>query len=184
MSRITARIARELLAHEGIVQEAYLDSRNIWTWSVGVTNASGHEVYPRYKDNPQDLERCLGVYLWLLGKKYAPAVEQAFAGRELSEAQFGAALSFHYNTGAISTAAWVRQWLEGDTAGARKSIMNWKAPAEIVPRRQKERALFFDGVWSAAGKSQLYKVAKPTYKPANPRPVDIGPAIEALLGGG
>ena len=86
MTKLTARIAKELIEHEAIVREAYKDSKGIWTWSVGVTSASGHTVFPAYKDNPQTIRKCLEVYIWLLRKKYIPAVEAAFAGHALTQA--------------------------------------------------------------------------------------------------
>ena len=67
-SDITERVALELIQHEAIVQEAYKDSKGIWTWGVGVTSASGHSV-ERYKDNPQPLAKCLAVEVWLLREK-------------------------------------------------------------------------------------------------------------------
>ena len=77
---ITPRIAAELIAHEGIVREAYRDSVGVWTWSVGITDASGHRV-GRYRDHPQPLSRCLEIYLWVLQNRYLPAVLQAFGLR-------------------------------------------------------------------------------------------------------
>ena len=103
---ITLRVALELLSHEAIVREAYKDSVGVWTWGVGVTDASGHKVQ-RYIDSPQTIERCLEIYVWLLRTRYAPAVRKAFEGHNLSEHEFAAALSFHYNTGAIGRATWV-----------------------------------------------------------------------------
>lgn len=181
--QITPRIALELIGHEAIVQEAYLDSVKVWTWGIGVTNASGHEVHPRYKDNPQPIERCVEVYLWLLSEKYAPAVVKAFAGRELTEAQFGAALSFHYNTGAILKADWVKRWLAGDEGAAHRSIMNWCKPVELTARRTRERDLFFDERWSSDGEATVYPVRKPSYTPdfARAKRVDVRPIIEGLL---
>lgn len=183
--QITARAALELIGHEAIVQEAYKDSVGIWTWGIGVTGASGHEVFPRYKDKPQPIEHCLAVYLWLLRDRYAPAVVAAFEGHALTEAQFAAALSFHYNTGAIGVATWVSSWLAGDVDRARAEIMNWRKPAEIIPRREKERDLFFDGKWSQDGKATIYPVRKPSYAPdwRNARRVDIRDALSRALGG-
>ena len=94
MSLLTARVALELLSHEAIVREAYQDSVGGWTWGVGVTEASGHAVCPRYVDKPQTLRWCLEMYVRLLRETYAPAVLEAFAGHALLEHQFGAALSF------------------------------------------------------------------------------------------
>ncbi|SPH24375.1 hypothetical protein DEA8626_03426 [Defluviimonas aquaemixtae] len=182
--KITPNIAAELIAHEGIVREAYKDSVGVWTWSVGVTSASGHKVWPRYVDNPQTLKRCFEVFEWLVRNKYLPPVKRAFAGHILSEAQLGAALSFHYNTGGIERASWVKKWKEGDVAGARQAIMNWSRPPEIIPRRRKEQALFFNGVWSNDGFGTEYGVRKPAYTPdwSSARRVQIKETLDELFG--
>ncbi|WP_170601210.1 lysozyme [Ruegeria arenilitoris] len=182
--KITPRIAAELISHEAIVREAYLDSVDVWTWSVGITSASGHTVWPRYLDNPQTLRRCFEVYEWAIRSNYLPAVETAFAGHALTEAQLGAALSFHYNTGAIDRAVWVRRWKAGDVAGARRAIMYWRRPPEIRPRRRNERALFFDGVWSGTGTGTEYQVRKPSYRPdwSSAATVQIGDVLQDLFG--
>ena len=106
---------------------------------------------------------------------------QTFAGHKLTEAQLGAALSFHYNTGAIARADWVRKWKAGDKEGARRAILNWSKPAEIIGRRKAEQALFFDGKWSNNGTALVFDVAKPSYQPTRPKRVNIMPALEALL---
>ena len=180
MTTLTPRIAAELLSHEGIVCEAYKDSVGVWTWSVGITDASGHSV-GRYKDNPQSIEKCLEIYLWALRERYLPTVLQTFAGHKLTEAQLGAALSFHFNTGAIHRADWVRKWKAGDKAGARAAFMNWSKPKEIIPRREAERDLFFDGKWSGDGTALVFDVAKPSYFPVQPKRIDIMPELERLL---
>ncbi|MDX1819307.1 MAG: hypothetical protein R3197_00295 [Paracoccaceae bacterium] len=149
MNQITLRVALEVVCHEAIIRQAYKDSVGVWTWSAGLTSASGHDV-TRYINNPQPMQKCLEVYIWAL-KRYADDVREAFYGRELTEAQFAAALSFHWNTGAIKRASWVKSWLAGDVSGARKAFMAWRKPPEIIERREKERDLFFDGKWSNDG---------------------------------
>lgn len=155
---ITSQVALELASHEGIVRQAYKDSVGVWTWSIGITSASGHSV-ERYIGKPQTIEECLRAYVWAL-EKYAADVRKAFAPKPLNEAQFAAALSFHYNTGAIGRASWVKRWLAGDVTGAMKAFMDWSKPAEIVPRRQKERDLFFSGKWSNNGTVTEYTRVK------------------------
>lgn len=179
---ITARTAAELAGHEALVREWYRDSKGIGTWGIGVTNASGHNV-DRYKDNPQTLDHCLAIYAWLLLTGYAPDVRKAFAGHDLNEAQFAAALSFHYNTGKILTASWPKLWMAGDIAAARRSFMEWRNPPEIVPRREKERDLFFDGIWSGDGKVRVLGVRKPSYQPdfSGKERIDALPILERLL---
>lgn len=183
MRDLTPRIALELIAHEGVAREAYRDSVGVWTWSVGITQASGHAVFPRYKDNPQPLERCLAVFLWLLRTKYLPAVLAAFGAVELTEAQLGAALSFHWNTGAIARANWGRHFVAGDASGARAAMLDWARPAALLPRRRREQALFFDGVWTADGTALVYDVEKPAYRPAGANRVAIAPVIARLFAG-
>jgi len=181
-SGLTARIFLELADHEAIVQESYKDSVGVWTWAIGVTDASGHDV-DRYRDNPQPLEKCIEVSAWLMREKYLPAVLKAFEGRALTEAQLGAALSFHYNTGAIGKADWVTAWKAGSVTTARTAFMNYRKPTEIILRREKERDLFFDGKWSSDGKTTVYQVRKPSYSPdwGSAKRVDIRALVEKVL---
>jgi len=171
--QLTKRALLELIDHEGIVLEAYKDSKNIWTWGIGVTDASGHKV-GRYKDAPQTVGRVVEVFKWLVEQRYLPAVLQAFT-EPLNEHQLAAALSFHYNTGAIKRASWVKSFNKGDISRSRKEFMNWVSPKEVTARRLKERDLFFDGRWSNDGLVRIYPVAKPSYKPvyAKGKTVDI-----------
>lgn len=181
MHDITPRIALELIAHEGLVTEAYKDSVGVWTWSVGVTDASGHKVFPRYKDKPQPLAHCIGVYLWLLRETYLPPVLAAFGPHDPSEAELAAALSFHWNTGAIARASWIRRFVEGDTAGARKAMLDWTRPTSLLIRRRKEQALFFDGQWSGDGTALVYGVAKPSYHPSRGKRIAVRELVESLF---
>lgn len=180
---ITARVAAEIIGHEAIVRECYKDSEGVWTWGVGVTNKSGHRVYPRYLDKPQPIEHCIGVYLWLLEKMYLPDVLAAFKGREMAEHELAAALSFHWNTGAILKADWVRDVLAGDLSAGRLSIMNYRKPTSIIERRRKERDLFFDGTWTNNGKTTVWPVRKPSYSPdwGNGVRTNIAPILAELL---
>lgn len=173
-SRLTERAVLEILHHEAIVQEAYKDSVGVWTWGVGVTSKSGHSV-ERYKDNPQSIQKCIEVYVWLLREKYLPDVLEAFSGWDLTEYQLAGALSFHYNTGAIKKADWVKSWMRGEFMKASSEFMNWRKPPEIIPRRSAEQELFFHGKWSNNGTAIVYPVRKPSYQPdfRNGRRVDI-----------
>lgn len=182
--KITPKIAAELISREGIVREAYRDSVGVWTWSIGITTASGHKVHPRYVDNPQTLKRCFEVFEWVVRNNYLPAVQEAFSGHTLTEPELGAALSFHYNTGGIKIASWVKLWKAGDKAGAKRAIMNWKKPKKIISRRSKERDLFFEGKWSNNGMGTEYAVSKPSYYPnwGSAKSVKISDVLEDLFG--
>lgn len=179
MRTLTPQIVGEILQHEGLAREAYRDSVGVWTWSVGITDASGHRV-ARYRDNPQPLKRCLEVFLWLLTTRYLPAVLAAFGACEPTEPQLAAALSFHYNTGAIARASWLNSFLAGEPEAARQALLEWCHPPEILPRRRRERDLFFDGRWSGDGTVAMYAVAKPGYHPVRPKRVEVGATLENL----
>lgn len=174
-------VAMEVCTHEGLVRQAYKDSVGVWTWGPGITDTSGHRV-KRYINNPQTMERCLEVYLWLLDK-YADDVKAAFAGSILTKAQFAAALSFHWNTGQIKKASWVAQWKSGRVDSARGSFMAWKKPKEIIGRRKKERDLFFDGKWSSDGKVTEFTRVRSNGTPdwSSAKRVDIRPALMAIF---
>ena len=171
---LTLRVAQELIEHEGIVLEAYKDSVGVLTWGIGVTNRSGHKV-DRYIDNPQSLERVFEIFVWLLREVYIPDVLEEFDGVPLTEAQFAAALSFHYNTGKIGKASWPDLWKAGRINQAFDSFLEWRIPASIIPRRAKEADLFFNGKWSQDGKASVIPVRKPSRTPdfAKAEQVDI-----------
>lgn len=180
--RLTARGAAELIGHEAIVLEWYRDSEKVGTWGIGVTNASGHKV-DRYKDNPQTIARCIEVYLWLVDTVYTPDVRKAFAGCKLTEAQFAAALSFHYNTGAIRHTDWVDLFKAGKLAAARIFLeTHYLNGGDLKERRMKEAALFFDGVWSGDGKTTVWPVKKPSYTPDwdKGERIDVRPYLTGL----
>lgn len=179
---LNVRAMLELCSHEAIIQEAYKDSEGVWTWSAGITSASGHSV-ERYKDNPQTMAKCLEIFVWLVREKYLPAVIKAFEGRTLTEAQLAAALSFHWNTGAIGRASWVKSFMGGQPTTARREFMEWNKPAAIIERRQHECDLFFDGRWSGDGKVTVYQVRKPSYAPnwGSAKRVDISNELGGLL---
>jgi lysozyme len=164
LNTLTKNIIAELIYHEAIVQEAYKDSKGIWTWSVGITDASGIRVTD-YVDKPQSLVVCISAFKGLLNDKYLPQVLKAFKNTDLTETQLAAALSFHYNTGSIGTCSWVLKFLKGDIEGAKAAFMLWRNPPEVLYRRQAECDLFFKGVWSNKGKVTVYPVKKPSYKP-------------------
>jgi lysozyme len=184
MDRLTVKAACETAGHEALVREAYLDSSNVWTWGIGVTDKSGHRV-GRYKDAPAEIEHCLEVYVWLLRTVYLPPVLRAFAGHELTENELAAALAFQYNTGAIQHTSWVDLFMAGELSAARRFLTShYLNGGALEGRRKAEAALFFDGVWSHPdGAINVYPVLKPSYHPdfRHPERVDIRePMAQAL----
>lgn len=181
---LTERMLLEIAEHEGLVLEAYRDSVGVLTWGFGVTDASGHEV-DRYVRMPSTIERAVEVFEWLLRTKYLPEVLRAFRGpAQLTEAQLTAALSFHWNTGAIGRADWVKSFMRGRRDRAWSEFMNWSRPREIINRRKAERDLFFDGRWSGDGVVTIYDRvhgAGGTPDWSTARQIDIKDEVRAAL---
>ena len=64
--------------------------------------------------------------------------------------------------------------------------MNRRRPPAIIPRREKERDLFFFGEWSNTDLALIIPVAKPSYRPdfGRAEAEDISGVLEELLGKG
>lgn len=179
---LSERMLLEIAEHEGLVLETYLDSVGVPTWGFGVTDASGHKV-ERYRRKRSSIEGAVEVFEWLLRTKYLPQVLAAFKGRALTEAQLTAALSFHWNTGAIGQADWVQSFLLGRRDKAWAEFMNWSKPREIIPRRKAERALFFHDKWSWDGVVTMYERVRANGTPdwSSARQIDIRDEVRAAL---
>jgi lysozyme len=182
-TKITYKVALEVATHEALVRQAYKNAGDVWTWSIGLTSATGHRV-ERYIGKPQSLNHCLRVYIWALDN-YADEVREVFKGVPLTEAQFAAALSFHWNTGAIRKASWVKSFLAGKTELAKKQFMLYNKPRSIIDRREKERDLFFAGTWAQTGRIGEYTRlhTNGSIDWSSRRSIDVAGALRAAMAG-
>lgn len=139
-----------LISHEGIVPGPYKDSRGVLTYGVGHTKAAGEpDPANMAAGMPTDLDAALVRVFQVFRAdlaKYEAAVNKAITV-PTSQEQFDAAVSFHYNTGAIAKATWVKTLNAGEPQKAANQIMNWSKPPEIIGRRQAEKNLFSLGVY-------------------------------------
>jgi lysozyme len=181
--RLTPRIVAAVAHEEGLVLEAYKDSLGVWTWALGVAETGGHNVR-QYKDNPSTVEAAVAASIDIMRTKYLPAVQRAFEGFRLKEHEIAGALSFHWNTGAILRATWVKSWRAGDMDAAMRGYLAYNKPASIIERRKRDADLFFDAKWPDL-RVPLLPVRKPSYTPSfrNSRLVDILPIAEQIMGG-
>ncbi len=175
----------QIASEEDCVLEAYRDSVGVWTAFFGLTNASGHQVYPRYYRNPQPMERAVELFVWAM-ERYKDEVLEAFKGFTLTENQLAGACSFNWNTGAIRRASWVELWKEGDIDRARNDprvgFMAWDNPSSIVERRTREADLFFDNIWKSNPRVNLIPVNENSYPIFSQGvPVDISDDLDAVL---
>ena len=173
-----------LALHEGIVPGPYLDSVGVWTYGIGHTAGAG-KPYPATmaRGTPADLDAALaGVFAVFRDDlaKYEDGVRKAVKV-PLTQHQFDALVSFHYNTGAIGRASFVKKLNAGNYAGAGAGMLAWNKPAEIIPRRKSEQALFLHGTYPG-GKVTVWGVTeagKVIWKPLRSLTM---PQVLALMG--
>lgn len=134
-----------LAAREGIVTSRYLDSAKppVWTIGIGHTAAAGAPD-PRTFTGKLTPAQAIDLFAADLAK-YEAEVTRALK-RPVTQAQFDALVSFHYNTGAIGRASAVDLLNRGAPPEAvADALMLWNKPASIIPRRKMEHDLFLYG---------------------------------------
>ncbi|MFO0521667.1 MAG: glycoside hydrolase family protein [bacterium] len=140
-----------LEAEEGVVLRAYRCPAGVWTIGAGLTAASG-VVVPQagMVITPAEASALLAR---ALERNYEPAVDRAmWPGRPVQH-EFDAGVMFHFNTGAIGRASWVKAWIADNAAAARKGLAAWnKGGGKVLPglvkRREREADLLLEGVYA------------------------------------
>lgn len=173
-----------LMIHEGIVPGPYLDSRGFWTYGVGHAETSGLPPDPRKmkRGMPADLDKELERVFAVLRADlpvYEAAVRKALPNAKQHE--FDAAVSFHFNTGAIGRAKWVPILRAGDASGAARSLIaNWSGRnPELEKRRKAERDLLLLGRYPTGAITvwQVSPAGKVIWKPAMTLPAEYALAM-------
>lgn len=138
--------------HEGVVLKAYRDVVGVWTIGAGLTAASG-VVKPKagMVISRADATKLLQV---ALNENYEPAVLAQMA--DAAQHEFDAGVSFHFNTGAIARATWVKLWrADAARSAVRGSLMQWtKGGGKVLPglvrRRDDEARMLLEGKYPVA----------------------------------
>ena len=173
-----------LMIHEGIVPGPYLDSVGVWTFGIGHTAAAGGiDPAKMPRGVPTDLDAALRRVAETFRAdlpRYEADVRAAFK-RPLSQWQFDAAVSFHFNTGAIGRAEWVKAFNRGDPKAA-DGFMAWKKPVTIVRRRLAETTLFRSGRYPTGSVTVwgVTETGRVIWKPI--RRLTAGEALELMRG--
>lgn len=137
---------------EGVVLRAYRCPAGVWTIGAGLTGASG-VVKPRAGMVISKSEATSLLQKALRGN-YEPAVGRAMPGAKQHE--FDAGIGFHFNTGAIGRASWVKAWREktGRAAIVKRLFLWKKGGGKVLPglvkRRAREAEMLFDAKYPVA----------------------------------
>lgn len=169
----------EIAGHEGIVLSPYKDSVGVWTIFIGHTLPAGP---PDPLSFPKGQEQSVLLAMEVFRRDIA-AVEERVSRAvtvPLQQHEFDALVSFDFNTGGIFKARLTALLNAGDRAGAAAAFDGWRKPPEIAGRREAEKRLFRDGVYSHGGKASIYPAdASGNIQWSRGRRVDV----LALMGG-
>lgn len=182
--KMSARGIAALAHFEACVPGPYLDSADVWTWGIGHTAAAG-DPDPQFlpRGMPADLDAEISEAIRQFGRdlaRYEADVRSAFTV-QLAQHEFDAAVSFHFNTGAIGRAEWVASVNRGHRDTAVAQIMNWRKPASIIKRREAERAMFAYGTYPDAPMT-VWRVNAAGRVIWNPVKTVSASALEAIIG--
>ena len=183
MTQISTRGLIEIMSHEGICLDPYLDSVGVWTIGVGQTKSD--DIDPRTVGK-LTLQQAIDLFKRKI-KQYTKAVDAL--GLELTQYQYDALTSLCYNFGPGNLQKLCHN---RSLAQIGEAIMLYTKPPEITERRQKEQRLFKTGQYSNTdGKVLVFPVenSKPRYSKGYqvdvrpyfadaPKPIPVPPEIK------
>jgi lysozyme len=135
----------ELVKHfEGLCLRAYQDPVGVWTIGWGHTGLQHEDgtVYPGRVITVEEAERLLRYDM----DQFEAAV-QALVKVALTDDQYGALVSFHFNTGGLGRSTMLQMLNNGNYASAADQFTRWnKAGGRVLPgltrRRLSEKNLY------------------------------------------
>lgn len=177
--KTSPRGIEELILSEALKTTAYRDSAGVWTVGYGHTASAGPPV-PKagMKITVAEAKAILARDL----AKFEAGVNKAFP-EGVPQHVFDGAVSFHFNTGAISRASWVGHYRAGKMQQAESALKLWnKADGQtlqgLINRRKHEADLIFRGKYRSGPASA------PVPPPVTPVPVppeEPAPSLWAWL---
>lgn len=155
--RVSDRGLCDIAGHEGIVPYPYFDSVGVLTVGIGHTASAGPpDPNTLRRGEAIPLEDVLAIFRRDVAKIEARVNDAVKV--PLAQHEFDALVSFDFNTGGIYRAKLTGHLNRGDRAAAAAAFMGWTRPAEIIPRRRKEQALFRDGTYGD-GRATVYQAS-------------------------
>lgn len=145
----------EIMSHEGVCLEPYLDSVGVWTIGVGITKYDGKD--------PRDMGKITIDQAIELFKDRIKAYEAPIqkSGVTFTQTQFDALASFCFNCGQGNLTKLIHGRSVSQIGDA---LMLYTKPPEITRRRQDEQRLYKSGKYSSGGKVLVFPVG-PSHHP-------------------
>jgi len=140
---ITESTLKTIINFEGKRNKAYQDTRGLWTTGVGhlIKPDEQHLVQTVLTDDQvNDLLRH--------DLKWCEDAVATSVKVPLNQNQYDALYSLCFNIGAngFKSSTIVRLLNQGDYKSAAEHFMDWVRPSVLIPRRQKEKALFLTDI--------------------------------------
>ncbi len=150
----------EITGYEGICTAPYVDSGGEWTFGIGHTRFDGAPD-PRYMEKGVDhpLEEIFALFQARIGK-YVKGVSNVLTV-DVTQAQFDALVSFHFNTGAIAHSTLLTRVNGHYGASSIASAFgmwnhdNGKVVPGLTKRRAQEARLFNEGIYLQGGMAMV-----------------------------
>jgi lysozyme len=145
-----------LRSNEGKALKAYKDVVGVWTIGYGQTNADaaalGLKVGPGVTITEAQAEDLLRRSVTT---RYESAVRVAMPGARQQD--FDAGVDFHYNSGAIKRASWVKSFAAKNLPAVHSQLLSWNKAggrelAALTRRRNREWAMINVGDYGPEGK--------------------------------
>lgn len=142
---------------EGRALRAYRDEVGVPTIGFGNTHFDKSITFPIVPGvTTITAEQAEALLVHSLETQYVPVVDRLLPGQHPSTLDAG--YSFHYNTGGIARAGWVKSLMAGDLAAVQANIMVWnkaggKALSGLTRRRAREYAMITRGDYGPEGRS-------------------------------
>ena len=140
MTTLSTRGMIEIISHEGVCLDPYLDSVGVWTIGIGQTKSDGIDP----KNHPSlTLQEAFDLFKRKI-RDYTKAVDAL--NFDLSQTQYDALTSFCYNVGPGNLRLLCGKGRTLSQIG--DALMLYVIPKEITERRRKEQTLFKTGIYS------------------------------------
>lgn len=167
-----------LRSNEGKALKAYKDVVGVWTIGFGQTNADGKFLGIDIKAGLVITEAQAEQLLQrAVTERYEPAVRKAM-GPDARQQDFDAGVDFHYNSGAITRASWVKSFVAKNIPAIHSQLMSWnkaggKTLAALTRRRNREWEMINTGNYGPEGKG--FRVVNGSVPAPAPEPAAVPP---------
>lgn len=140
----------ELVGHEGFVLAPAGQNQDLWRLSIGRDRRMSEPVV----DAKLPVLKLLDRLAPLIRRREREVLTVLKV--PVSQTEFDALVSFHYDTRGVRRAALVKSLNRRDRASAAKQFLNWAKAETETSRRDKERKLFSKGIYSNGRTARIH----------------------------